>query len=152
MVTTTRTTFVAPSTAGFARRIVAGATGGLAGGIVFGVLMAMMGMLTTIASMLGSDSVLVGLAVHIMMSIMIGMVLTVTVGPLLLTSVPLGLIVGFAYGAMWWVMGPLIAMPLMLGMPLFTLDQTALLALMGHLIYGGILGVVATLVLRKRNV
>lgn len=152
MVTTTRTTYVAPARASFARRIVAGAIGGLAGGIVFGVLMAMMGMLTTIANMLGSDSVIVGLAVHLMMSIMIGLALTVTVGPILLTSVPLGMLVGLAYGALWWVMGPLVAMPLMLGMPLFTLDQTALLALTGHLIYGAILGVVAALILRKRNV
>jgi len=151
MVTTTRTTYVAPTSVGFSRRLVAGIGGGLAGGIVFGMLMTMIGMLTTIAAMLGSDSILVGLAVHLMMSIMIGLILTVTVGPLLLTSVPRGLLVGLAYGVIWWVMGPLMAMPLMLGMPIFTLDATALLALMGHLIYGAILGVVATLILRKRN-
>jgi uncharacterized membrane protein YagU involved in acid resistance len=151
MVTTTRTTYVAPAKAGLARRLAAGALGGLAGGIVFGVLMAMMGMLAMIASMLGSDSVIVGLAVHLMMSIMIGLALTVTVGPLLLTSVPRGLLIGLAYGALWWVMGPLVAMPLMLGMPMFALDATALLALMGHLIYGAILGIVATLMLRVRD-
>ena len=151
MVTTTRTSNVAPTRVRFARLLVAGIVGGLVGGIVFGVLMAMTGMLPMIAALLGSDSVLVGLAVHLALSIVIGLVLTVTVGRLLLTSVLRGVLVGLVYGLIWWVMGALVAMPLLLGMPIFTIDQTSLLSLMGHLIYGAILGVVATLMLLKRN-
>lgn len=55
-----------------------------------------------------------------------------------------------AYGVFWWVLGALILMPLMLGMPLFVVDTMALFSLMGHLAYGLILGLVAVRVLRGR--
>jgi uncharacterized membrane protein YagU involved in acid resistance len=139
------------SQATIGRRALAGVIGGLAGGLVFGMLMAMMGMLPMIASMVGSDSPVIGFAIHLMMSIAIGLGLTVLFGNLLLTSYVRGLVVGLIYGAIWWVMGPLLAMPMMFGMPLFTIDSTALLSLMGHLIYGAVLGLVAVRILRHRR-
>lgn len=138
-------------TASLPRRIVAGVVGGLAGGLIFGILMAMMGMLPMIASMVGSDSAALGFGIHLMISIGIGLGLTVLFGNWLLTSYPRGLVVGLVYGAVWWVLGPLIMMPLMLGMPLFVVDSTALLSLVGHLIYGAILGTVAVMILAKRR-
>jgi uncharacterized membrane protein YagU involved in acid resistance len=133
------------------RRAFAGLLGGIAGGIMFGVLMAMMGMLPTIASMVGSNSPVVGFLIHIAMSIMIGLGLTVLFGNLLLTSYPRGIIVGMVYGAIWWVLGPLMVMPMMFHMPLFAIDTTALFSLMGHLIYGAILGGVAVRILTHRR-
>ena len=133
------------------RRTFAGLIGGIAGGVMFGALMAMMGMLPMIASMVGSNSPLIGFAVHILMSIMIGLGLTVIFGNLLLTSYPRGIVVGLGYGAIWWVLGPLVVMPMMFGMPLFTVDTTALFSLMGHLIYGVILGAVAVRILKHRR-
>ncbi len=141
----------ATRSASFGRRILAGVLGGLAGGIVFGMMMAMMGMLTMIASMVGSDSAWVGFAVHLMISIGIGLGLTVLFGNRLLTGYGRGVVVGLVYGAIWWVLGPLIMMPLMLGMPMFTIDMAALLSLMGHLIYGAILGLTAVRVLTHRH-
>ncbi|MDJ0350779.1 hypothetical protein [Cryobacterium sp. PH29-G1] len=132
------------------RRILAGVVGGLAGGVVFGMMMAMMGMLTTIASMAGSTSAMVGFAMHLMISIMIGLGLTVLFGNSLLTSYGRGALVGMVYGAIWWVLGPLVMMPLMLGMPVFSMDMTTVLSLMGHLIFGVILGLVAVRVLKGR--
>ncbi|MBU1251538.1 MAG: hypothetical protein KJ659_07895 [Actinobacteria bacterium] len=123
----------------------------MVGGVVFGVLMGIMGMFTMIAAMLGSDSILVGLGVHLMMSVVIGLVLTVPFGTVLLTSVPRGLVTGLAYGLLWWIMGPLVVMPLMLGMPIFTIDQAAVFSLMGHVVYGAILGVVAAAIIRRGN-
>ena len=137
--------------ASFGRRILAGVIGGLAGGVVFGMLMAMMGMLPMIASMASSSSAWVGFAMHLMISVVIGVGLTVLFGNWLLTGYGRGVLVGLAYGAIWWVLGPLILMPLMLGMPLFTLDLTALVSLMGHLIYGAILGLTAVRVLAGRR-
>lgn len=134
----------------FGRRILAGVIGGLAGGVVFGMLMAMMGLLATIASMVGSTSPWVGFAMHLMISVLIGLGLTVPFGNRLLTGYGRGTLVGIAYGAIWWVLGPLVMMPLMLGMPVFTLDVTAVLSLMGHLIYGVILGLTAVRVLTSR--
>tara|TARA_R100000365_G_C2741148_1_gene69848 strand:- start:1131 stop:1592 length:462 start_codon:yes stop_codon:yes gene_type:complete len=138
-------------TATFWQRVLAGVVGGVAGGAVFGMLMAVMGMLPMIAMMVGSDVAAVGFGIHMMISIVIGLGLTVLFGNLLLTGYLRGLIVGMVYGAVWWVLGPLVIMPMMMGMPLFTVDSTALFSLMGHVIYGGILGVVAVAVLARRR-
>lgn len=134
-----------------AGRISAGVIGGVAGGVAFGMMMAMMGMLPVIASMVGSSSPWVGFALHLVISIMIGLGLTVLFGNRLLTGYGRGVIVGVGYGAIWWVLGPLMMMPLMMGMPLFTVDMPALLSLMGHMIYGAILGLTAVRVLAGRH-
>lgn len=139
------------SATGLGRRVLAGVLGGLAGGIVFGMLMAMMGMLSTIASMVGSNSAVVGFGVHLMISMLIGLGLTVLFGNRMLTGYGRGTLVGLGYGAIWWVLGPLVMMPLMMGMPLFAVDLTAMMSLMGHLIYGVMLGLVAVRVLKSRS-
>lgn len=55
----------------------------MAGGLVFGVLMAMMGMLPVIASMVGPDSAVVGFGIHLVISVLIGWGLTVPFAGLL---------------------------------------------------------------------
>lgn len=132
------------------RRAVAGVTGGVAGGLVFGMLMAMMGMLPMVASLVGSDSSAVGFGVHIVISILIGLGLTVPFAGLL-TSYGRAALIGLAYGVVWWVLGPLLIMPTMLGMPVFMIDATAIWSLMGHLIYGAILALVAVRVLKPAH-
>lgn len=149
MTSTTRSS--STTTTGIRRLLLAGVSGGLAGGIVFGALMAMMGVLPMIASMVGSDSAVVGMIIHLMLSVVIGLGLTVLVGRFLLTHTLRAALTGMAYGILWWVMGPLVAMPLMFGMPLFTIDQAALLSLMGHIVYGAILGIVAAMILKPRH-
>jgi len=139
------------TSASFARRVAAGVLGGIAGGIVFGIMMAMMGLLPTLAMMVGSESPVVGFLVHMMISIMIGLGLTVLFGTRLLTGYLRGALVGLAYGAIWWVLGPLVIMPMMLGGALFVVNAGALLSLMGHMIYGVILGLVAVRVLVSRR-
>ncbi|CAO1651334.1 MULTISPECIES: hypothetical protein [unclassified Salinibacterium] len=149
--TTANKSTTSHSSATFGRRILAGVVGGVAGGVVFGMMMAMMGMLPTLAMMVGSESAVVGFLVHLMISIMIGIGLTVLFGNLLLTNYARGAVVGFVYGAIWWVLGPLMMMPLMLGGALFAIDTAALLSLMGHMIFGVILGLVAVRVLASRR-
>jgi len=148
------TTSAHPLTSGIAatfwRRVLAGVVGGIVGGLVFGALMAMMGMLPMIASLVGSGSPAVGFGIHIMISIAIGLGLTVPFGGFL-TGYVRALLIGLAYGALWWVLGPLFIMPMMLGMPPFMFDGTSLPSLMGHLIYGGILGVVSVVFLSRRR-
>jgi uncharacterized membrane protein YagU involved in acid resistance len=138
-------------TAGLGRRVVAGVVGGIAGGLVFGILMAMMGMLPMVAGLVRSDLPAVGFAVHIVISILIGLGLTVLFGNLLLTGYWRGLIVGLGYGAVWWVLGGLILMPLGLGMQPFMFDANAFFSLIGHLLYGVVLGVVAVGILSRRR-
>ncbi len=112
--------------------------------------MAMMGMLATIASMVGSASPWVGFGVHLVISILIGLGLTVPFAALL-TSYGKGALVGLGYGLLWWILGPLLIMPMMMGMPLFTINAMALMSLMGHLIYGVILAVVAVRVFQSKS-
>lgn len=131
------------------RRAVAGVLGGLAGGVVFGMLMAMMGMLTTIASMVGSHSAWVGFGVHLMISVVYGLVLAL-IFTRFLRSYGRGAAAGAVFGVALWVIGPLLAMPIMLGMPLFSVDLTAMMSLMGHLVYGILAALVAVRVLRAR--
>ncbi|MDJ0458003.1 hypothetical protein PUN71_012385 [Arthrobacter sp. NQ7] len=132
------------------RRVTAGLTGGLAGGIVFGILMAMMGMLVTIASMMGSQSPWVGFGIHLMISIVYGLVLTLFFATRFLTSYGRGTLTGLVYGVVLWIIGPLLIMPMMLGMPLFTFNLTVMLSLMGHMMYGVILALVAVRILKGR--
>lgn len=128
-------------------RVRAGILGGLAGGVVFGMLMAMMGTLPMIAGLIGSKSALVGFVVHMLISAISGLGFGLILGGRVHSAgssaglMPLGL--GALYGLAWWVLGPLVLMPLMMGMGTqFTNAFSAqnLTSLMGHLLFGGVLG------------
>jgi uncharacterized membrane protein YagU involved in acid resistance len=127
------------------RQAQAGVYAGLVGGAVFGALMGMMGMLPMVAGLVGSSSALVGLAVHLVVSAIIGVGFALTVGSIVRTTAGTTLS-GVGYGLLWWFLGPVTLMPLMLGMGLGArwsaagLGQ-ALPSLLGHLIYGFALGV-----------
>jgi len=129
--------------------LIRGVLGGIAGGMVFGMLMQMMGIMPMIAKLVGSESVIVGWLAHLAISAFIGASFTVLLGRRV-TSTRSGLLYGIGYGMLWWVLGALILMPAKLGMPIFQLNTTALLSLMGHMIFGAILGLVVVLLGRKR--
>ena len=126
------------------RNIRHGAVAGIAGGIVFGAMMAMMGMLPMIGQMVGSPTAGAGFLAHLVISALIG----ASFG-LIFHSRVRGTGSGFGYGALyggvWWILGPLTLMPLMMGMGLGVNWNGAAAAAMlpslaGHLIYGLILG------------
>ena len=128
-----------------AKRIKQGVLGGMAGGAVFGMIMAMMGMLPMIGKMVGQPTALAGFAVHMVNSVIIGVAFAVLFGHRV-GGLRSGLASGMIYGGVWWVLGPLTLMPLFLGMGLgvnwtATAAVKMLPSLMGHLIYGAILGV-----------
>jgi uncharacterized membrane protein YagU involved in acid resistance len=132
--------------AGFSlgRRIVGGVVGGVAGGLVFGAMMAAMGMLPMVASVVGSNSALIGFLYHMFNSVVIGAIFGLLFGAQGRTY-GLGAALGLLYGAIWWVLGPMILMPLMLGMGLqfgAAFTPPMLMSLVGHLLYGLITGVV----------
>lgn len=124
-------------------RIAHGAIAGIAGGIAFGIVMAMMGMLPMVGMLIGVDNAVVGFGVHLVNSAVIGAIfgllaygLADRVGPILGA--------GLVYGVVWWVLGALIIMPLWLGVTadpmmrdmVFHVGRDQWLSLMGHLIYG----------------
>lgn len=127
-------------------RAMHGALAGLAGGVVFGLLMVMMGMLPMIAMLVGSTSPVVGALVHLVISTGLGVMFAVVVPAM---GVAPTLAAGGIYGMVWWVLGPLLIMPARLGGPLFSIDATALASLMGHVIFG-LVAAAVLLVLRRR--
>lgn len=129
-------------------RVAHGVVGGLAGGLVFGLLMQMMGMIPMIAQLVGSNSPAVGWIVHLAISSVIGATFAVLFARLART-VAGGALYGMGYGILWWVLGGLILLPARLGMPVFELNTTAWQSLMGHLLYGLLLGAVFSRLSRR---
>jgi hypothetical protein len=128
--------------------LVPGIVGGLAGGAVFGLMMQMMDMIPMVAMLVGSESVAVGWLVHLVISAALGAGFGLVAGRLL-RSWASGVLGGVAYGVVWWVLGALVAMPARLGMPTFTIDTMAWQSLMGHVVFGAILGGVAVALARR---
>ena len=127
-----------------AKQIICGIFGGLAGGLVFGAMMGMMGMLPMVGKLVGQPSAGIGFIVHLVNSAIIGAGFAFVLGRLV-TSIGSGLRYGLLYGGAWWILGPLTLMPLFLGMGLgvnwnLTAAVNMLPSMMGHLTYGAILG------------
>lgn len=124
-------------------RLVYGVIGGLVGGALFGILMQMMGMIEMIAQLVGSTSLLMGWLVHLFNSALFGAIFALLVGRWADRFVP-GVLLGLAYGVLWWVLVALIIMPAWLGMTemILALNTVAWQSLAGHLLYGLLLGLV----------
>ena len=123
----------------FLRSIEWGALAGLVGGVVSSPVMFATGILPKIAGVDTSFGGLRGLSLHLIISVLIGM----TYGLLFRNEAPsfgLGVPWGFLFGMIWWYIGPLTLLPLMLT-GVFDWSASAASALLpsliGHLIYGG---------------
>lgn len=115
-----------------------GAAASLAGGLLFSLVMLAVGSLPQVASLIGASSPLVGFVVHLVISALIGM----SFGLLFQHEAPnlgSGVAWGLTYGLIWWFLGPLTLMPILLGQPfVWTTDVAGALlpSLIGHLLYG----------------
>jgi uncharacterized membrane protein YagU involved in acid resistance len=112
-----------------------------------------MGMLPMVANVVGSESAVVGFVYHMFNSAVIGAFFGLILG-YLSHSYAQGALWGLAYGAVWWVLGPLVLMPLLLGMgPQFGMAFTPpmLMSLVGHLVFGVITGVVYVVYVHSRS-
>jgi uncharacterized membrane protein YagU involved in acid resistance len=138
MATTATTHGSATSTA---QGLLHGVLGGLAGGVVFGLMMQALGMMPMIGMLVGSESIAVAWGVHLAISALFGAVYGAVVAPRV-AGWGAGLTTGVVYGALLWVVGPLLLMPAMMGMPVFTINTGALQSLVGHLVFGLVLGAV----------
>lgn len=85
--------------------------GSTVAGILLGIFMQMMGMIGVIASMFGSESLVIGWIMHMMISWIFGL----GYGAMTLISSRYYL-VGIIHGVLIWVIGPLMVMPMMMGM------------------------------------
>ena len=127
------------------RELKLGAYSGVAGGLIFGGMMGVMGMLPMIGSMVGQPTAAVGFVVHMVNSTIIGAAFAIVLGRFVRGTAS-GLGAGLAYGGAWWMLGPLTLMPLFMGMGFgvnwnATAAAAMLPSLVGHLMYGSVLGV-----------
>src|SRR5215217_6181104 len=81
----------------WAQRLLAGIIGGVVGGLAFGALMAMMGMLPMVASIVGSKSAVVGFVYHMFNSVVIGALFGLILGSFSRTYGQ-GVVFGLLYG------------------------------------------------------
>lgn len=117
-----------------------GALASLVGGLLFTLILLAIGFLPKVASLVGSSSVAYGFIVNMVVSALIGM----SYGVLFRHEAPdfgSGVAWGMLYGLIWWFLGQLTLMPLMLGGSLdWNVEAAAQLlpSLIGHLIYGAV--------------
>jgi uncharacterized membrane protein YagU involved in acid resistance len=115
-----------------------GALAGLAGGVVFGILMHAMDMIGMVGGLVGAEGVAAGWAVHLVNSAIIGAVFGLLAARFRGAGSLVG--VGVAYGIAWWVLGALLIMPLWMGMPALEVGAMQFYSLAGHMMYGAVTG------------
>jgi XapX domain-containing protein len=132
-----------------------GTLAGLVAGIVFGVLLSLFTvrtpagnrviMMELVGEMTGTKSLMIGWAYHLFDSIVMGAIFGALVGTRV-RSYQEGFKFGPLFGLTWWILGGLFLMPILLGMSLFSpqtiepVQPVALQSLLGHLVFGLILG------------
>jgi uncharacterized membrane protein YagU involved in acid resistance len=127
---------------GYGRALTGGFIAGLVGGWAFGEWMAQVDYFPTVARLIGSNSRIAGASLYYFFAIIIG----ITFGFLFQREIRgfgSSLICGAAYGIFWWFLGPLTLQPLWLRKPLdWSSDfaSGAFGSLVGHLVYGLIVG------------
>jgi uncharacterized membrane protein YagU involved in acid resistance len=121
-----------------------GGVAGIFGGGAFGYWMLQVDFFPLVAGIVRSDLALVGLVLHVLISIVIGISYGVLFQPDI-HGLGSSLAWGFGYGIIWWFLGPLTIMPLLFGDHVqWSLEATqgAMSSLVGHVIYGLVLGFV----------
>lgn len=133
-----------------AENLVQGVVAGLVGGSVFGVQMAVGGMLPMVAQMVGSQSPVIGFMLHLLISAFIGGVYGI-ISPRLPAGWLIAIGAGIVYGVIWWVLGALIIMPLALGMSemVFQIGDPQWMSLIGHVIFGIVMAAFFSLINRR---
>ncbi|MBT2572057.1 hypothetical protein [Planococcus sp. ISL-110] len=124
----------------YSKLVKASLIGSTVAGVVFGIYMQVMGMMPVLASMLGSESLVLGWILHMMISWIFGL----GYGAMTLLSSHY-FVLGVLHGVIIWVIGPLLVMPMMMGMgpmigEMFASEQ--LMSLITHLAFSLILAAV----------
>ncbi|BCL83732.1 hypothetical protein ccbrp13_61970 [Ktedonobacteria bacterium brp13] len=118
------------------------------GGLLFSIITVATGVFPQVAVLMRGSSPLVGFAVYLVISVLIGM----SYGLFFQHESPdagSSMAWGMLYGLAWWFLGPLTLMPILLGHPVtWTIQAADLLlpSLPAHLIYGATMGLVFFLV------
>ncbi|AXX31427.1 hypothetical protein KCV87_35440 [Actinosynnema pretiosum subsp. pretiosum] len=120
-----------------------GVLSGLAGGLVFGLLMAGMGALPMVGMLIAVDNALVGFVLHMAISAAAGAGFGALAQRLPDQVVPL-YAAGVLYGVLWWAAGALLIMPLWLSATadpamadlVLVVGDAQWVSLFGHVFFG----------------
>ncbi|UKY54715.1 DUF1440 domain-containing protein [Streptomyces inhibens] len=121
-----------------------GVIAGLAGGVIFTGVMVAVSLLPLVATLVGSESAVVGLAIHLLVSQVVGVTYAVFFRRRSFDPAS-GIGWGVSYGFLWWILGNLTLLPVLLGAaPRWSAAALAVSfpSLVGHLAYGAVLGLV----------
>jgi uncharacterized membrane protein YagU involved in acid resistance len=135
----------------FLRSLQWGAAAGLAGGLVSSPIMLTTGILPKVAGLGVAVSIPIGFLLHLLISALVGM----SYGLLFRNeglNLGWGASWGWLFGMIWWYLGPMTLLPLMLtGECDWTVDaaSTLLPSLLGHLVYGAVTALVFLLLERR---
>ncbi|MBT2487219.1 hypothetical protein J7E96_01425 [Streptomyces sp. ISL-96] len=122
-----------------------GAVAGVVGGIGFGIWMSVSrpmmdtAMITMVAGLLGSTNAFAGWLIHLGIAVFAGITFGAVLGQFAQKMAP-AVVLGLAYGAVWWFVGALWIMPANMGMPVFEWNDVTSSSLGGHLVFGLLAG------------
>ncbi|MBT2366113.1 hypothetical protein J7E88_12540 [Streptomyces sp. ISL-10] len=141
----TATVQVSPRTAAIPVYAAYGAAAGVVGGIGFGIWMSVSrpmmdtAMITMVAGLLGSTNAFAGWLIHLGIAVFAGIAFGAILGQFARKMAP-AVMLGLAYGAVWWFIGALWIMPANMGMPVFEWNNVTSSSLGGHLVFGLLAG------------
>ena len=127
--------------------VAAGAAAGLVAGIPLGIIMQATDVMPMVADLISDPSTGLGWLVHLFNSALFGAIFGVLFSRWIARpGAAIGL--GLLYGIAWWVLGALVIMPAWLGMSemIFQLGANQWWSLLGHLLYGLLLGTLYVLI------
>ncbi len=131
----------------FSSNVVNGLISGIVSGAVFTIFLVKKGMLPVLGNMIHTPTVAGGLIVHTMMSLVVGVLFALVLHKVV-KSMGMGILFGILTGVAMFLAGPMTMMPTMIEhLPLFAKWNAEGFAaakdvLMGHVVYGVILGAV----------
>ena len=132
----------------YSKLVKASLIGSTVAGVAFGIYLQVTGMIPVLASMLGSESLALGWILHMMISWIFGL----GYGAMTMLSSRYYML-GVLHGVIIWVIGPLLVMPMMMGMgpmigQMFAGEQ--LMSLVTHLAFSLILATVFRRLVRQQ--
>jgi hypothetical protein len=120
----------------------AGVVGGLAGGVVLGILLQVMGLMPAFAKLVGRTSTQAAWTTFVTVAALAGGLFAILVGHMISRQILSAGGVGLVYGAVLGVIFILIVLPIAAGTGVFDFDDDALRGIGSYALFGVIVGVV----------
>lgn len=127
----------------------AGIVGGLAGGVVLGLILWVLGDLDDIGRLVGAHTIAASWMLHLAIAAVAGAGYGILFGRLVAGAVP-AIGVGMVYGAALWLLVRLLAVPVATGGALFAIDDE-MVTLGAYGVFGVVVGIIYAETGPKRN-